>query len=780
MSSEDNFHTDFPFPKIQKGKTTLELHGRTHTIVGLTKDKKRLLVQDEETGEPDSLTPERFWELYDRNELELDDHEFDQLPERFRSALDTVEPTVDRDGWAAFKRFKYVVAADNSGASKTKRGLQPIIDAVAKTIKDPDPPDHRTLATWMRERGVPGQRFARFMRTLDDQKGRTDWLGPEENLITEATIEIYYKNNRKLRPSEIIEAVGGEIAKRNRTLRDVLEISDEVYNNMPKPERQRLGFLIEPHSTTIGRRIKRHEGYDTAKRRDGKKSANSQYIPVRKPPPIAKHANHVWYIDHTRLDGHLAYDAKTKIPLGRPWLTIVVDAYSRLIVGFFISFIPPSIHSVSMALKNAINSKHYVRRAFPDIDRPWLAFGLPDIVVCDRALEFTGHSFELSCAEFGIEVVWCPRKNPQWKGIIERTNRTINTNFVELMPGSTKGDPRTLTKQERDPAAEAEISHEELNKQFHKWVICVYPRKTNTGLGDRPGDVHARSIRQEHPRMPRKISDLAVFGMTFWRTLDRKGLQFLFLRYSHPERVFEILDRAGTPKVKVCFTVDPGNMGSVVVRDPTTGERIVLPCLDQERAHGLSLWEHRNFLKWMRVKLYDPADREHWLIAKKEIRDSFMARLLNKNSKLATRTTAAREAKIGEPTYTNPTVLNELYGDEADQDWLRQEYVESVSIAPSDIDEYGSGDFSGMRATPDGNPSDKMSTFGRKRSRPKKKAKKEKKAEPSQAQSHAGSSTPSDGAEMAAVEISETSAAEEHRENMASMKRPNFNKTKVH
>src|ERR1017187_4132697 len=108
MAFEADTNTDLPFPRLQKGKTTLELHGRAHTVVGLTKDKRRLLVHDEETGEPDTLSPERFWELYDHNELELDDHAFDQLPERFRSALDTVEPTVVRDGWAAFRRFKYI------------------------------------------------------------------------------------------------------------------------------------------------------------------------------------------------------------------------------------------------------------------------------------------------------------------------------------------------------------------------------------------------------------------------------------------------------------------------------------------------------------------------------------------------------------------------------------------------------------------------------------------------------------------------------------------------
>jgi putative transposase len=63
MSLESDTHSELPFPKLQKGKTTLEFRGRVHAIVGLTKGKQRLLVQDEETGEPDTLSSEQFWQL---------------------------------------------------------------------------------------------------------------------------------------------------------------------------------------------------------------------------------------------------------------------------------------------------------------------------------------------------------------------------------------------------------------------------------------------------------------------------------------------------------------------------------------------------------------------------------------------------------------------------------------------------------------------------------------------------------------------------------------------
>ena len=673
----------FPFPATRRDRTEILYHGRVHTVRRETRDGEAIVLEDVESGRPETLTSSAFWAAFEAEEIVIDDESLDKLPQRFVASIErAINPSVERDGWDAYKRFKYCVAADDTQPSKSAKGMAPLIKSVSGAIRDPAPPNWKTIRTWLAERGTPSKRLARYMRSRHEQKGRTDWLDEEVDLVVEETIEEYYKTGRQLSPKEIAEAVGGEIAMRNRAHAATLGMDDVSYNALAKAERSKLGFLIAPHATTVLRRMMRHEGYETTRAREGRKASDATFKAVMKAPK-AKRINQVWYIDHTRLDGHLVINGQRKAVLGRPWVTLVVDAFSRMIVGAFISFIPPSIHSVSAALKNAIRPKLHVLEKYPDLGRPWRTMGLPAKIVCDRALEFTGGSFERACAELGIEVVWCPRKTPQWKGIIERTNRTFNTDFVDIMPGATRDARKRRQREDRDPADEAELEYEDLDRHLHRWLVCVYPRKVHTGIGRRPGDVYDEGLLARRPEMPRRASDLDVLGFSFVRTLSRQGVLFLGLRYSHTKHVFEMLDRAGMGTVRVRIFVDPADLSSVIVRDPTTGQRLRLLARDPELA-AMTLWERRNVLAWMREENYDLADREKALVAKKAIRDAFTARARGKG-KVAARNRAARGLGIGgEGTGPHPfTVLNRIL--DVDEDpWINHDLAETENWQDDD------------------------------------------------------------------------------------------------
>ena len=68
-----------------------------------------------------------------------------------------------------------------------------------------------------------------------------------------------------------------------------------------------------------------------------------------------EHSNQVWQCDHTRADV-LLVDSEGKL-LGRPWLTTVIDSYSRCIVGINLGYDAPSSQVVSLALRHAILPK---------------------------------------------------------------------------------------------------------------------------------------------------------------------------------------------------------------------------------------------------------------------------------------------------------------------------------------------------------------------------------------------------------------------------------------
>ncbi|MCY7276223.1 MAG: transposase family protein [Phormidesmis sp. CAN_BIN44] len=68
-------------------------------------------------------------------------------------------------------------------------------------------------------------------------------------------------------------------------------------------------------------------------------------------------SNQVWQCDHTKID-LLVVDQAGSL-LGRPWLTIMVDTYSRCIMGIHLGFDALSAFVVCLALRHAILPKQY-------------------------------------------------------------------------------------------------------------------------------------------------------------------------------------------------------------------------------------------------------------------------------------------------------------------------------------------------------------------------------------------------------------------------------------
>jgi putative transposase len=66
----------------------------------------------------------------------------------------------------------------------------------------------------------------------------------------------------------------------------------------------------------------------------------------------------------------------------------------------------------------------------------YLAFGLPEVLVVDNAIELH-RDLELACLQLGIELQHMPVRKPWFKGSIERWFRTLNTDLIHVTPGTT-------------------------------------------------------------------------------------------------------------------------------------------------------------------------------------------------------------------------------------------------------------------------------------------------------------------------------------------------------
>ena len=62
----------------------------------------------------------------------------------------------------------------------------------------------------------------------------------------------------------------------------------------------------------------------------------------------AERPNQIWQADHTQLD---LWAKRADGQTVRPWLTVVIDDYSRAIAGFFVSFDSPSAARTALALR---------------------------------------------------------------------------------------------------------------------------------------------------------------------------------------------------------------------------------------------------------------------------------------------------------------------------------------------------------------------------------------------------------------------------------------------
>jgi putative transposase len=156
-------------------------------------------------------------------------------------------------------------------------------------------------------------------------------------------------------------------------------------------------------------------------------------------------SNQVWQCDHTKIDV-LVVDQSGEV-IGRPWLTIVVDTYSRCIMGLHLGFDAPSAQLVGLALRHAILPKQYA--VAYELQQVWDTYGLPQYLYTDGGKDFRSQQLEQVATELGI--VLCLRRKPSDGGIVERPFGTFNREFFSTLPGYVSSNVM-----DRSPKAEAE------------------------------------------------------------------------------------------------------------------------------------------------------------------------------------------------------------------------------------------------------------------------------------------------------------------------------------
>ncbi len=150
-----------------------------------------------------------------------------------------------------------------------------------------------------------------------------------------------------------------------------------------------------------------------------------------------------YQIDATVGDIYLLSRLNRDCIIGRPVIYVVKDVFSRMIVGLYVGLEGPSWIGAMMALANTGSDKVKFCSDF-DIhisDADWPCKYLPKIITGDRG-ELISYQSDTLINSFHITVENTPPYRADFKGIIERTFRTINEQVKPQMPGSILPDFR--------------------------------------------------------------------------------------------------------------------------------------------------------------------------------------------------------------------------------------------------------------------------------------------------------------------------------------------------
>jgi putative transposase len=245
--------------------------------------------------------------------------------------------------------------------------------------------------------------------------------------------------------------------------------------------------------------------------------------------------NAIWQADHTQLNILVSREGSSA---AKPWLTVVLDDYSRAVAGYYLAFDPPSALRTSLALRQAIWRKE---------DPRWVVCGIPEMLYTDNGTDFTSRHMEQVAADLKMRLSFSIPGKPRGRGRIERFFKTVEEMFLCDQDGY-------LLRSRRKPS----LTLAQLEQQFRTFLLQVYHRTASAGIAGPP--IERWESQGFVPRMPESLEqlDLLLMYAVRSRRVRPDGIHFERLRYLSPTLAAYVGE-------EVTVRYDPRDMGEIRV-----------------------------------------------------------------------------------------------------------------------------------------------------------------------------------------------------------------------
>ncbi|MEH2172547.1 MAG: transposase [Nostoc sp.] len=257
--------------------------------------------------------------------------------------------------------------------------------------------------------------------------------------------------------------------------------------------------------------------------------------------------------------------------LSRPWLTTVIDTYSRCIMGINLGFDAPSSGVVALALRHAILPKQYGFEY--KLHCEWGTYGKPEHFYTDGGKDFRSNHLSQIGAQLGF--VCHLRDRPSEGGIVERPFKTLNDQLFSTLPGYTGSN---VQERPEDSEKDARLTLRELEQLLVRYIVDHYNQSIDARMGDQTRFERWEAGLPTVPvPIPERDLDICLMKQSR-RTVQRGGcLQFQNLMYRG-----EYL--AGYAGETVNLRFDPRDITTILVYRQENNQEVFLT-----RAHAQGL-----------------------------------------------------------------------------------------------------------------------------------------------------------------------------------------------
>ena len=351
--------------------------------------------------------------------------------------------------------------------------------------------------------------------------------------------------------------------------------------------------LPVPARNTVAQRIAGLHPAKIARSRGGQDAARPLQGAGGIPPEVTMPLEQV-QIDHTVID-LIVVDERDRQPIGRPYLTLAIDVFTRCVLGLVVTLEAPSAVSVGLCLAHAACDKRPWLEGL-NVEMDWPMSGKPRLLYLDNAAEFKSEALRRGCEQHGIRLDYRPPGQPHYGGIVERIIGTAMQMIHDELPGTTFSNPGQRGEYDSEKMATLTL------RELERWLalaVGTYHGSVHNGLLQPPAARWAEAV--ERVGVPAVVTRPTAFLVDFLpvirRTLTRTGFVIDHIHYYADALKPWIARRERLPAFLI--RRDPRDISRIWVLEPE-GQHYLEIHYRTLSHPAVTLWEQRQALAKLR------------------------------------------------------------------------------------------------------------------------------------------------------------------------------------